>query len=98
MEPQTYALIGVAVTVALFMLGDAFALGKLFQRVETHAAELGRIATEVSQLSAGVGQLSAEVRQLSADVRRINEIVIALANHRHDLDGNTVFTLPDGGG
>ena len=101
MEPQTYAMIGAAITVALFLLGGAFALGKLFQRVETQAAELGRIATEVSQLSvqvqqlaAQVQQLAAQVQQLSADVRRTNEIVIALANHRHDVDGNTVFTLP----
>ena len=94
MEPQTYAMIGVGVTLALFLLGGAFGLGKLFQRVETQAAELGRIATEVSQLSADVRQLSAEVRQLSADVRRTNEIVVALANHRHDVDGNTVFTVP----
>ena len=91
MEPQTYALIGAAVTVTLFLLGGAFALGKLFQRVETQAAELSRIAAEVSQLSA-------EVRQLAAEVRRTNEFVIALANHRHDVDGNTVFTVPDGGG
>ena len=79
MEPQTYALIGAAVTVTLFLLGGAFALGKLFQRVETQAAELGRLAAEVSQLSA-------EVRQLAAEVRRTNEFVIALANHRHDVD------------
>ena len=91
MEPQTYALIGAAVTVTLFLLGGAFALGKLFQRVETQAAELSRIAAEVSQLSA-------EVRQLAAEVRRTNEFVIALANRRHDVDGNTVFTVPDGGG
>ena len=90
MEPQTYAMIGVGVTIALFLLGGAFALGKLFQRVETQAAELGRLATEVRQLAA-------DVRQLSAEVRRTNEIVIALANHRHDVDGNTVFTVPDGG-
>ena len=77
MEPQTYALIGIAVTSVLFMLGGAFALGKLFQRVDT---------------------LSTEVKQLSDDVRRTNEFVIALANHRHDVDGNTVFTVPDGGG
>ena len=77
MEPQTYAMIGVGVTLALFLLGGAFGLGKLFQRVDS---------------------LTAEVRQLSGDVRRTNEIVIALANHRHDVDGNTVFTVPDGGG
>ena len=98
MGPQTYALIGAAITVALFPLGGAFALGRLFQRVETQAAEIGRIATEVSQLSAQVQQLAAQVQQLSDDVRRTHEIVIALANHRHDVDGNTVFTVPDGGG
>ena len=87
MEPQTYALIGIAVTSVLFMLGSIFALGKLFQRVETQAVELGRMATEVSQLTA-------EVRQLAGEVRRTNEFVIALANHRHDVDGNTVFTVP----
>ena len=77
MEPQTYALIGIAVTVTLFLLGGAFALGKLFQRVDT---------------------LSTDLTQLTAEVRRTNEFVIALANHRHDLDGNTVFNVPDGGG
>ena len=83
MEPQTYVQIGVAVTAVLFLLGGAFGLGKLFQRVDT--------------LSTDLTQLSAEVRQLSIEVRRTNEFVIALANHRHDVDGNTVFTVPDGG-
>ena len=83
MEPQTYALIGIAVTSVLFLLGGAFALGKLFQRVDTLAANLT--------------QLTTEVRQLATEVRRTNEFVIALANHRHDVDGNTVFTVPDGG-
>ena len=81
MEPQTYALIGMGVTLVLFLLGGAFGLGKLFQRVDTLAAQLG--------------QLTTEVRQLSAEVRRTNEIVVALANHRHDVDGNTVFTVPN---
>lgn len=81
MEPQTYALIGIAVTSVLFMLGSAFALGKLFQRVDT--------------LSTDLTQLTAEVRQLAAELRRTNEFVIALANHQHDVDGNTVFTVPD---
>ncbi len=84
MEPQTYALIGIAVTSVLFMLGSAFALGKLFQRVDT--------------LSTDLTQLTAEVRQLAAEFRRTNEFVVALANHRHDVDGNTVFTVPDAGG
>ena len=76
MDPQTYALIGVSVTLVLAMLAGAFALGKLFQRVDT---------------------LAAEMRQLPYDVRRTNEIVIALANHRHDVDGNILFTVPSSG-
>ncbi len=91
MEPQTYAIIGVAATIVLFLLGGAFALGKLFQRVDM-------LSTNLTQLAADVRQLSGEVRQLSGEVRRTNEFVIALANHRHDVDGNTVFTVPDGGG
>ena len=91
MEPQTYALIGVAVTAVLFLLGGAFALGKLFQRVDTLTTDLTRVSTDLARLSA-------DVRQLAGEVRRTNEFVIALANHRHDVDGNTVFTVPDAGG
>lgn len=91
MEPQTYALIGVAVTSMLFLLAGAFALGKLFQRVDTLSTDLTRLSTDLTRLTT-------EVRQLAAEVRRTNEFVIALANHRHDVDGSTVFTVPDGGG
>lgn len=91
MEPQTYALIGVAVTAVLFLLGGAFALGKLFQRVDTLTTDLTRVSTDLTGLTT-------EVRRLAGEVRRTNEFVIALANHRHDVDGNTVFTVPDSGG
>ena len=47
MEPQTYALIGVAVTVTLFLLGGAFGLGKLFQRVDTLSTDLTQLTAEV---------------------------------------------------
>jgi hypothetical protein len=43
-------------------------------------------------------QLTAEMRenhrQLTSDIRQTNETVIALANHRHDQDGNIIFILP----
>lgn len=76
MDPQTYTLIGVSVTFVLFMLGGTFALGKLFQRVDT---------------------ISTRLDQLTTEVRRTNDTVIALANHRHDVDGNIRFTVPGGG-
>ena len=83
MGPQTYILIGVSVTLVLSLLAGAFALGKLFQRVDT--------------ISTRLDQLADDVRQLTNEVRRTNEMVVALANHRHDVDGNTVFTVPGSG-
>ena len=76
MGPQTYILIGVSVTLVLSLLAGAFALGKLFQRVDT---------------------LTDEVRQIASEMRRTNDTVIALANHRHDVDGNILFIVPSGG-
>ena len=87
MDPQTYALIGVSVTLGLFLLGGAFGLGKLFQRVDT-------LFQRVDTLDQRLDTLTDEVRQLAAEVRRTNEIVVALANHRHDVDGNILFTVP----
>ena len=47
MDPQTYALIGVSVTFILSLLAGAFALGKLFQRVDTIATRLDQLTGEV---------------------------------------------------
>ena len=76
MDPQTYILIGISVTLVLSLLAGAFALGKLFQRVDT---------------------ISTRLDQLTTEVRRTNDTVIALANHRHDVDGNIMFIVPSGG-
>ena len=76
MDPQSYILIGISVTLVLSLLAGAFALGKLFQRVDT---------------------ISTRLDQLTTEVRRTNDTVIALANHRHDVDGNILFTVPSGG-
>ena len=45
MDPQTYILIGVSVTLVLSLLAGAFALGKLFQRVDTLTDEVRQIAS-----------------------------------------------------
>ena len=76
MDPQTYILIGISVTLVLSLLAGAFALGKLFQRVDT---------------------LTDEVRQIATEMRRTNDTVIALANHRHGIDGNILFIVPSSG-
>ena len=76
MDPQTYILIGISVTLVLSLLAGAFALGKLFQRVDA---------------------LTDEVRLIATEMRRTNDTVIALANHRHDIDGNILFIVPGSG-
>ena len=76
MDPQSYILIGISVTLVLSLLAGAFALGKLFQRVDA---------------------LTDEVRQIATEMSRTNDTVIALANHRHDVDGNILFIVPSGG-
>ena len=89
MDPETYALIGAFITAGLALLGGAFGLGKLFQRVTA-------VEQRLNTLEQRLDTMIEEVRQLTAEVRRTNETVAALANHRHDVDGNTVFNLPGG--
>jgi hypothetical protein len=47
MDPQAYILIGVSVTLVLSLLAGAFALDKLFQRVDTLTDEVRQIASEM---------------------------------------------------
>ena len=34
------------------------------------------------------------ISELRADVQQTNKILVGLANHTHDADGRTVFTIP----
>ena len=36
------------------------------------------------------------INELRADVQQTNKILVGLANHTHDADGRTVFTIPQG--
>ena len=38
--------------------------------------------------------LTAAVNQLRDDMQQTNRILVGLANHTHDADGRTVFTIP----
>ena len=38
--------------------------------------------------------LDAKIDILIGEVRRLNQLMVAMANHRHDADGNIIFTLP----
>ena len=49
--------------------------------------QLGKLAHEVDNLAEAVNELRREVQQS-------NRTLAALANHRHDVDGNTIFNVP----
>ena len=51
----------------------------------------------MAKLFQRVDTLTEEVLQIAGEMRRTNDIVIALANHRHDVDGNILFTVPGSG-
>ncbi len=38
--------------------------------------------------------LTAAINELRAEVQQTNRILVGLANHTHDADGRTVFTIP----
>ena len=38
--------------------------------------------------------LNAKIDAVQADMRQVINMLTALANHRHDVDGNTMFNVP----
>jgi len=45
-------------------------------------------------IDARLDRLETAINELRAEMEQTNRILIGLANHRHDTDGNTVFTIP----
>ena len=43
---------------------------------------------------AGFGQLTEAIDALRVETQQNNQMIAALANHTHDTDGRTVFTVP----
>ena len=58
------------------------------------SVRFGRLENKVDGLTEKVNGLTEKVNELMAEVRHANRTMAALANHRHDVDGNTVFTVP----
>ena len=47
-----------------------------------------------ADMVAGFQQLAEAIDTLRGEVQQTNQMVAALANHTHDTDGRTVFTVP----
>ena len=54
----------------------------------------GRMSRQVDDLGARIDRLETKVDTLIAEVQQLNRTMAAMANHRHDLDGNVAFNLP----
>ena len=82
-ELATLAGTGLAIAVAL--VGAAYTFGRLTQRVAQVENQIGELRSEMRK---GFGELQAQ------QLEQTERILAALGNHRHDTDGNTVFTIP----
>ena len=98
METNTIAIVGVGValtglgaTLLIILLRGFFRLGQLFQRIDAQDENIRQLREDIQQLRT---ETRNDIQQLIAEVRQTNETVIALANHRHDQDGNIIFILP----
>ena len=54
----------------------------------------GRMSRQVDDLGDRIDRVETKVDNLIAEVQQLNRMMVALANHRHDIDGNVVFNLP----
>ena len=78
------AIVGI-ISLLIVAAGGAYWLGRLSNRVD-------RLEEKVDQLDAKVDRLRSE---LIEEMRRGNQqLLLTLANHRHDADGDPVFRVP----
>ena len=89
------AIVGI-ISLLLVAAGGAYWLGRLSNRVDQLDVKVDRLAAEISQLDAKFDRRFNELRnELLEEMRRGNQqLLYALANHRHDADGEPVFRVP----
>ncbi len=85
---------GVGFAFFLAAIGAAVAFGKLSQRVTQMEGRLDGIDARLDRIDARLDRIETAINELRAEMEQTNRILIGLANHRHDTDGNTVFTIP----
>ena len=85
---------GVGFGICLATIGAAVGFVRLTQRVAHLESHLDGIDKRLDAVEAAINELRAELRQTIAEIQQTNRILVGLANHRHDTDGDTVFTIP----
>ena len=104
--------LGIGITLIVLVLKVGFQQGRLFTQVEGLGAQVEGLGAQVQSLGTQVQSLSVQVESLAtqvgaltvavaglqSEVQQNGRTLAALANHTHDVDGNTVFQLPPAAG
>ena len=99
MIPEDPAVITAIVSVISLLIvaaGGAYWLGRLSNRVDRLEEKVDQLDSKVDRLDAKVDRQFSELRsELLEEMRRGNQqLLLTLANHRHDADGYPVFRMP----
>ena len=106
--PETMALIagaGLVVTVIVVLVRASYLLGNLSRQVDNQETAIRNLNSRVDHLDAKIDALEAKfdakfdaltaaINELRDDMQQTNRILVGLANHTHDADGRTMFTIP----
>ena len=89
------AIVGI-ISLLIVAAGGAYWLGRLSNRVDQLDVKVDRLAAKVDRLDAKFDRRFNELRnELLDEMRRGNQqLLLTLANHRHDADGEPVFRVP----
>ena len=103
------ALLGAAIGTALGWIAIAVTSGpprQRFPQVERRIGGPGREARgetaelrnelrgEIAELRAQIEDVNRRIDETNRRIEETNRVLVGLANHRHDTDGTTVFTIP----
>ncbi len=84
---------GLAITVIVLLVRGSFLLGRLAKQADSNEAKIDALDVKID---AKTDALDAKIDALTAAVQQTNATLVGLANHTHDADGRTVFTIPTG--
>ena len=91
---------GLAITVIVLLVRGSFLLGRLAKQADSNEARIDAMGAKIdaldAKIDAKIDALDAKIDALTAAVHQTNAILVGLANHTHDADGRTVFTIPTG--
>ena len=98
-DPATIVAFVNVITLLILIGGGVFWLGKLGSRVSNLENRVDQLETKIDQVDKKVDQLADGMRdmreEIREEIRRGNQqLLLALANHSHDADGQPIFRIP----